>query len=245
MVSTQWPSFSIAEYLLKHRLLSLALILGLSISSQARSEEVWKIASLNWEPYSSARMTTQGNTIQKLRMLLKQRNITLLVDFYPWERAKRIAREDDYIGYFPAWPEEVLDGFIASPAIDWSWIAVLKQADVDLEYQSLEELYSNYKVGLISSYVYPEEIIYPARDSLDNIVYAPNENSLLKMLIAGRQHCAITDPNVMTYLSERDGIGQIEVVETLMKKELVIALREDERTQARIKLLDELLRQTP
>ncbi|WP_133297393.1 hypothetical protein [Motiliproteus coralliicola] len=222
-------------------LLTSVLVIGLHVSQPSLSEEIWKIASLNWEPYSSASMTTQGNAIQKLRTLLKQRNITLLVDFYPWERAKRVARSEEYVGYFPAWPEEVLDGFVASPTIDWSWIGVLKRADKGLEFRLLEELFTGYKVGMVSSYVYPEEIMQFTRGSEHNIVYAPNEISLLKMLVAGRQDFAITDPNAMIYLSERDGIGEIELVKTLLQKELVIAMRDGADNQHRIELINELL----
>ncbi|WP_421863093.1 hypothetical protein [Motiliproteus sp.] len=217
------------------------LMLGWLTASSVHGEEVWKIASLNWEPYSSARMTTQGNAIQKLRTLLKQQNITLQVDFYPWARAKRIAQEAEYVGYFPAWPEEVGDGFVASPVIDWSWIAVLKQAGRDVNFQQLDQLFESYKVGLVSTYVCPDAITRSALSSSGNVVYAPNEASLLKMLVAGRQDCAVTDPNVMMYLSERDGIGQIETVRTLFKKELVLAMRASADNQHRIERLKSLL----
>lgn len=62
--------------------------------------EVWKITTLNWEPYSSANMATQGNSIQRLRYLLAKQDIQLLVDFLPWKRAQLEAEETEYIGYF-------------------------------------------------------------------------------------------------------------------------------------------------
>ncbi len=226
------------------RFFSVFIIQMVLISSPLYGQETWKIASLNWEPYSSAQMSTQGNSIQKLRALLKQENITLLVDYYPWKRAQKVAREKEYVGYFPAWPEEVHDGFTASPVIDWSWIGILKLSDKILDYQTLDELFRHHRVGLVSSYVYPEEIAGAARKAPDNVVYAPNEMSLLKMLLVGRQDCAITDPFVMTYLAEKDGIGEIETAQILMKKALVLAFRNDEENQHRIRLLRKLLEES-
>ncbi len=49
-------------------LLLFSCTLWLATRSESREvAEVWKIASLNWEPYSSAEMITQGNAIQDLR----------------------------------------------------------------------------------------------------------------------------------------------------------------------------------
>lgn len=52
------------------------------LAPAAYAEEVWKITSLDWQPYSGADMATQGNSIQKLRELLKKEGITLQVDFF-------------------------------------------------------------------------------------------------------------------------------------------------------------------
>ncbi len=228
---------------MRQRFLYFVLMHALILSSPSYGEETWKIASLNWEPYSSAEMVSQGNSIQKLRALLKQKNINLLVDFYPWRRAQKVALLKDYVGYFPAWPEEVHEGFVASPPIDWSWIGVLKKPNKKLDYQDLDDLFENYKVGLISTYTYPDEIMKAALKSPDNVIYATNELLLLKMLLGERQDCVITDPDVITYMSEKEGLGDIDTVEVLMKKELVIALKDDEKNPSRINLLKSLLQE--
>lgn len=102
------------------------------ISLTASGQTVWKIASLDWEPYSGNTLHTEGNSIQKLRHELRKHNIELLVEFYPWKRAQKKAASAESIGYFPAWPEEVYAGFVASPAIDWSQIAIMKMAVTEL-----------------------------------------------------------------------------------------------------------------
>jgi len=72
---------------------------------------------------------------------------------------------------------------------------------------------------------------------------SPNEFSLLKKLSTGRIEIAITDPNVMIYLADKEGISNIEMVRVFMKKELVVALRNDDENKHRIKILNQLLKE--
>lgn len=226
------------------RLLSTALLASvLLMPSKLVAGEVWKIASLNWEPYSSALMTTQGNSIQKLRLLLKRVDIELVVEFYPWRRAQQLAKEPGYVGYFPAWPEEVVEGFTASPAVDWSSIGVMKRPGFNSAGEDLGKMFRESKVGLISTYVYPESISREAARHASSVSYAPNEKSLLRMLSKGRYDYAITDPYVMGYLADFAGEYQVEVDRVLMKKALVLAIRNDEHTRDRLELLGRLLQQ--
>ena len=68
-----------------------------------------------------------------------------------------------------------------------------------------------------------------------------NEKSLLKKLSAGRHPVAITDPNVMQYLAEQEGIDNIEFVENITKKELVIAFRDSVENRKRLQQLNRIL----
>ncbi|MBN2653188.1 MAG: transporter substrate-binding domain-containing protein [Spirochaetales bacterium] len=206
--------------------------------------ETWRITSLDWQPYSGSDMATLGNSIQKLKGLLAKEGITLEVDFFPWLRSQQLAKTEKYIGYFPAWPEEVADGFVASLPVDWSEIGILKQTGKSISYKDMDDLFKNYKVGIVSTYEYPKEIADAMKKYPKNVDESPDEVSLLKKLSAGRFQVAITDPNVMMYLASREGISNIEVlVQVVVKKELVIALRNDPDNQARIEFLKKLLKQ--
>ncbi len=210
--------------------------------SNMQAEEVWKITSLDWQPYSGGDLTNQGNSIQKLREELKKENIRLLVEFYPWKRAQNIAINKDYVGYFPAWPEEVSDGFEESIAIDWSEIALMTKSDFNVEYTSIDELCSKYKFAIITTYVYPKEINDAVKKYSSNVVEAQDEMSLLKMLSKDRFSIAITDPNVMLYHAGKAGISGIKEYKVLQKKKLVLALRRGKNTEKRAKLLRKLFR---
>ncbi|MCP3925828.1 MAG: transporter substrate-binding domain-containing protein [Desulfobacterales bacterium] len=221
----------------------ITMIMFFVLITKSNAEETWKITSLDWQPYSGAKMTNQGNSIQKLREILKKNGIRLLVEFYPWKRAQYLAKKKGYIGYFPAWPEEVTEGFIASSPADWSELKVIKRSEDKVTFKSFDDLFKNYKVGFVKTYVYPKVINDAIKKYPHNINKSPNEIALLKKLSYGRYPAAITDPNVMLYLAEQQGITNIEPLnQIVIKKELVIALRFDNENAKRIKLLKKFLK---
>lgn len=227
---------------MKRKITVLAILLfSFMFSFSLSAQEIWKVTSLNWEPYSGAELSNQGNSIQKLKTILASNGITLLVEFYPWKRAQDLAKTKDYIGYFPAWPEEVMEGFEASPPVDWSQIAVLKNRTSSLEFKNIDDLFKNYKVGIIKTYVYPAEINAAMVKYPQNVDDTPNEISLVRKLSKGRNQAAITDPNVMNYLADKEGLSNIETVKILMKKELVISLRKGSDNTEKINLIKKIL----
>ncbi len=123
-----------------------AFLFIMMIAANSNAEEIWKITSLNWQPYSGAELANQGNSIQKLRELLKKEGIRLIVEFYPWKRAQKKARSKEFVGYFPAWPEEVYEGFVASPPVDNSYVGILKRSEININFESVDELFKKYKV---------------------------------------------------------------------------------------------------
>lgn len=209
----------------------------------AQAGETWKMTSLDWQPYSGSDMANQGKSIEKLKELLKKEGITLEIVFYPWLRAKELAKKKEFVGYFPAWPEEVDDGFVASPPVDWSEISILKAAKANITYANIDDLFQKYKVGIVQTYVYPEAINLAAKKYPAHADATPDESALLKKLSAGRDDVAITDPSVMLYLAKKEGISNIEPVETITKKELVVGFRNDEENRHRIDLLKKLLQE--
>ncbi|MGI0115373.1 hypothetical protein [Zooshikella sp. RANM57] len=239
-----WFLFTVDKFLIKVVLImkkEIALTCFLLLSLPAFGEELWVITSLNWEPYSGDEMANQGNSIQKLMDTLKKAGITLKVEFYPWKRAQEVALKKGYLGYYPAWPEEVGKGFVASKPVDWSEIAVLKRAEATIEFSTIDNLFEKYDVGIVKSYVYPVEIDSAMKKYPKHVEGASNELSLLKKVSKGRNNVAITDPNVMLYLAGKNGIDNIEIVKKIMKKELVIALRNDDENKSRIQRIQKLL----
>lgn len=203
---------------------------------------ILKITALDWEPYSASSMATGGNAIQHLRNLLGQCAIELQVEFYPWRRAQQIARQPGYLGYFPAWPTEVHDGFVSSGEVTSSHLALMAMEDSDVSVDDIDQAFSEHRIGVVKSYVYPRQfqaLIERFPQSIDN--GASGELSLLKMLSLGRFQLAATDPTVMEYLAERHGIGEVRVAKMLLEVPLVIAMRDGLDNQDNIALIKRLL----
>jgi len=207
----------------------------------ANQQETWKIASLQWEPHSGSQLPEQGSAIAKLRALLKTHNIALKVDFLPWKRAIRVVQSDEsYLGIYPAWPEDVFPHSITSPPIDCSTIAVFTQTDQFVTFKSIDDLFSQYNVGIISTYSYPYEIEQAVLANPERITRAHNESQLVKMLAAKRNNVAISDPKVMRFYTDKLNIHNIKHVADVENKELVVIMSDNDNNRLRAKRLETL-----
>jgi polar amino acid transport system substrate-binding protein len=204
--------------------------------------ETWRITSLDWQPYSGSDLEDQGRSIAKLRNILARNNIELIVEFYPWKRAQKLADTRGYVGYFPAWPEEVTKGFLPSLPVDWSTVGVMTYTESSLAWESIDRLYQKNKVITIKTYVYPLEIENAMKRFPGNVITSPDEALCAKMLGKKRAKAAITDPNVMLYNAKKEGIKNIEILKNnLQKKALVIAFRDDDTNRRRVEFLNKIL----
>ena len=215
-------------------------ILSILLCSVAMAGEVWRITSLEWPPYSDSHSSTQGQSIQKLRSLLEKEDIELVVEFYPWARAQDVAQQGGYLGYYPAWPEEVGVGFKASSPVDWSEIAVMTYKGSGIEWNGFEALFQ-VKVGLVKNYQYPEFITLQAKRWQKNVDPTPNEVALLKMLSSGRIKVAITSPLVMFHLAEKLHINNIRILKTLSSNPLVVAVEDSPENMKKFEVLERII----
>ncbi|AWL12385.1 hypothetical protein HMF8227_01915 [Saliniradius amylolyticus] len=219
------------------------LLLILTLAPYSLNAETWKITSLEWPPYSGKDLPGQGTAVEELRSVLKQKGINLEVEFYPWKRAQEYAANPDYVGYFPAWPEEVGKGFMGSKGVQNSSVSVLYRQGNDVSSASMMDLFSSYKVGLIKTYVYPDAIEQAAKKHPQNVDLSPNEQSLLKKLSAGRMDAAITDPKVMMYYADQSGVDNIKAAERAIEtKPLVVSFAARDDNKARLELLNSLIK---
>ncbi len=224
------------------KLIGVVAIFISVFSLHLMGQETWKITSLDWQPYSGGKLADQGTSVKKLREILREEGVRLVVEFYPWQRAQILAKNKGYIGYFPAWPEEVSTGFVASQVVDWSEIAILKKTGTKLVFSSIDELFKKYSVGIVSTYEYPEIINKSMKKYPFHVDGARNETQLVKKLSAGRHNAALTDPAVMMHLAKKNSISNVELVDVISKKELVIALRDDVDNQEKIKFINRVLK---
>ena len=204
--------------------------------------ETWYITSLDWQPYSDSKAKDQGFLIKRLRDMLKSKNIELIVEFYPWFRAKALAQNKEYVGYFPAWPEEVEKGFVASRPVGWSKIGLLANLKYASSETDLKNLIQNNSVCTVRTYTYPKIITGLLNKNKQNVLAYTNEEAMVRALSNRLCAIAITDPKVVLFNAKKQGIKNLQVVHPeLYKKELVLSFRNEADNIARIKLLNSVI----
>ena len=85
---------------------------------------------------------------------------------------------------------------------------MLKLKEEIVTFDSIEQLFEKYWVGVIGSYIYPKEIS-DAMIKYHQHVTCSKWITASKKLAKGRGKAAITDPNVMFYLAEKEGISAL------------------------------------
>jgi polar amino acid transport system substrate-binding protein len=171
-----------------------------------------------------------------LRKKLEGAGVRLEVEFLPWARSKKVAQGDGYVGYCPAWPEEVDPGFFASVPIGYSEVAVIAGRG-DVRFSTLEEVFKSLRVGLVESYVYPKEIQRLAKVHSQNVSFVQDEDILAKMLYRGRFDVVLTDPAVVRFVAGKLGLSAPVVLSVVERKPLVLALKNNENGKRQAELL--------
>lgn len=110
--------------------------------------ETWRISALDWPPYSSPQEKGGGSAVAVLRASLAEIGVTLEIDYMSFPRAKALAKSGQYIGYFPAWPEEIIEGFKGSRPIMMSQVGVVHRQDSSVSWRNTHDLFENYPTRL-------------------------------------------------------------------------------------------------
>ncbi len=225
------------------KLVAATAVFMLAVTTTPQAGETWKLTSIDWQPYVGSEFKDKGSSAAILQELLKKQGVELVLEFYPWKRSQEMAKTTDFVGYFPAWPSEVTEGFVASDPIDWSVVGMMQRRGGNVNYQNVDQLFKEHRVGIVSTYVYPKAIMDAVAKYPQNVDKSKDEVTLLKKLSAGRHEVSITDPNVMMYLAKQESISNVVPLEEIIEKTaLVIAFRDDAENRARIDLLKKLMK---
>lgn len=221
--------------------LTLALLAG--GFSPALHAETWYITSLDWQPYSDSKAKDQGFLIKRLRKVLKSEGIDLIVEFYPWFRSKALAENKKYVGYFPAWPEEVNKGFVASIPVGWSNIGLLASQQYSSTERDLKILIKKNRLCTVRTYTYPKIITELLNINAHNVMGYLNEAAMARALSSQLCTIALTDPKVILFNAQKQGIKNIQIVHPeLFRKELVVSLRNQPDNYPKIKRLNSAIK---
>ena len=136
----------------------MVLIFSSLAAADSTYQETWKITSLEAPPYASSTMANGGDAIALLRDRFAKKSINLEVEYLPWQDAIKKAQLTGYLGYYPAWPSEMIPGFVASPTILNSQLAVITTQSNPQDFENLEQLFNEHKVGVVEPYIYPDVV---------------------------------------------------------------------------------------
>lgn len=220
----------------------VCFLLAVVVFASKVKAETWRLTALHWPPYSSPALKGGGSAIAALRKALDKIGITLKVDYMSFPRAQALAETNDYVGYFPAWPEEIRKGFSGSRPIFMSQIGVVHRAGTPVIWKDAADLFLNHRIGFVRSFVYPDLIQNEINERYTQLAGADNEQDLVRMLAANRIDAAITDPNVMLHVAADLNInGLVAAKRVLFRKPLVVAFSGSNQNDMRKKRLNKAL----
>ena len=215
------------------------------LSLSAFSAEKWKLTTLEWPPFTCEKCKDQGAGAKALREALKSVGVDLELEFLPWSRAIKVAAEPAYVGYFPAWPEDVIEGFSGSSSIFQSPIGFVENTKSPIKWEKLEDL-KGMTIGVVQDYGNtPDFMAMVKKGDIKSDVVASDDINV-KKVAAERLKAAIIDVNNLKYMLQndlKDANGKVQMnAKILANKDLLIALTKSAKSEAHKAKLEEGLK---
>ncbi|NUN05248.1 MAG: transporter substrate-binding domain-containing protein [Bdellovibrio sp.] len=153
------------------------------------------IATLEWPPYICSACAKNGAAADALRSLLKDQGITVEFVFFPWVQAQKNGAKPKYVGYFPAWREEVLPEFNSSKALFSSPVVFLQRKEAPLKWQNLHDLRGK-TFAVTQGYGNTQEFNRHVKDGTFKILTVLSDEITLKRLAEGTVDGVLMDYKV-------------------------------------------------
>jgi len=181
------------------RKIKRALFCLLLFGQQVQAETIY-LASLSWPPYAGEQLAQQGASVAVARAAFKAMGHELVVDFYPWSRAVKLAADPNskYAGYFPEYLYET-GQFEFSDAMGEGPLGLVEKNRFPLNWSKIEDL-QKYQLGVVQDYVNTTEIDLLIAKKVLKVQEAISDELNIKKVSAGRIDGAIMDVNVFRYL---------------------------------------------
>jgi polar amino acid transport system substrate-binding protein len=177
------------------------LFLFFSGTALAANDKIIKLTSLDWPPYTGEGLVNQGASAAVVREAFKAMGYTLVVKFYPWTRAVKMAKENpNYAGYFPEYHStEIAKEFTFSQPIGVGPLGFAERVKKPITWTQLEDL-SALTIGTVRDYVNTEEFDQKAAKKQLKIDETTSDVKNLQKLYGGRIDLAVVDKYVFQYL---------------------------------------------
>ena len=204
----------------------------LSFSSVINAETLY-LTSLHWPPYSGGQLKNQGAYIAVARAALEAVGHTLVVDFYPWSRAVRMASRNDskYLGYLPeyAYPTEK---FLFSDSMGRSALGLVEQKSHPISWTQQSDL-NHYTIGVVQDYINTSEFDAMVTQGTQPFEAVASDLHNINKVGTGRIDAAIIDEHVLAYNLAQPNMkhlkGKLQLnKKRLTYKELFVAFKNNE-----------------
>lgn len=192
----------------------------------AQAQKAIPLATGEWAPFTSRSLPGQGPVSELVRKVFSQMGREAEISFYPWNRCYEMVLSGAAWGAFPySWTEGRADEVLFSDTISYSDSGWFFVGSPPVErYERLEDM-KGLRIGGIAGYFY-EEAFSKARLEVE---YAPDEESVLKMLLAGRVDVAIMNVLVAgniirkQFPDKADGIFMLDGLYSRNKLRMIVS----------------------
>ncbi len=203
--------------------------------------EKWKVTSLDWPPFTGKSLPEGGAGTVVLREALKAEGIELEIEFVPWTRAIQLAKEPSYVGYYPAWPEDVIEGFVKTDSIFKSPVGFAESVAKPLSWEKLEDLKGK-KIGTVQDYGNTPEFNALVKNGTILTEVVSDDATNVKKVLGGRIDGAFIDLNNLDWFLKKEikeAQGKVQAnKKTIGDKDLVLALN----TKSKVSNAQEILK---
>lgn len=208
---------------------SLVLTLLLVSCGHSSATLAWRFTSLEWPPFSGKNLPEGGAGIAVLRAALAAEGIELVVEYYPWTRAMLTARDAQYAGVYPAWPEDVRAGFSSSAVLFRSPVGFVEHKSRPLVWLKLEDL-AGKKIGVVQDYGNTADFMRLVNNKTLQTEVVVNDLINVRKVAAKRIDAAFIDLNNLSYYLKYDAKNLADQVQAnprvIGTKDLVIAIND-------------------
>lgn len=197
--------------------------------------EKWILTILEWPPFTCEKCPEQGAGAKVLRDALKAEGIEIEFVFLPWTRAILESKQDKYIGYYPAWPEDVQEGFSPSISLYKSPLGFIEQKNKPLKWEKLSDLKGK-TIGTVQDYGNTTEFNELIKSGVIKTEVVSSDDINVKKVAGGRMDGAIIDVNNAKWFLTTDLKAEADKVvinpKTIADKDLHIAFNGDSKSKA-------------
>lgn len=186
----------------------LVVALALAVcwaAAAAQTPQSVRMSSLEWPPYTGAKLAHQGASVVVVREVLRQAGLALDVAFFPWSRAVDMARRDGQtLAYFPEYFDPAnAEKFLYSDPIGSGPLVFAQRRGAAVLWKQYDDL-ASVRIGVVRGYFNTPELDERIARGQLQADEAPDDSHNLRKLAAGRIDLAVIDSNVFAYLAQHD-----------------------------------------